>query len=217
MGGDRKLNVLDYRIWSFSSSILFVFTTTALGSCASESGAALGAGADVDGDADSDTGADGDVDADSDGDGDSEADTDVDSETDDPADASTSDSGDADTDDDTEDDWEDAGAFSCSGAVAGSHCWYLGEEQASCAETCAAHGGFDAATVTYAGSDGTDDHCALVLDALGASGSSVYPLIGIGAGIGCAGLSGARYRVFDEPTTAGATYVLARRACACAE
>jgi hypothetical protein len=170
-----------------------------------------GADSDTDSDADSDTESDADSDADSDTE--SDADSDADSDTESGEDTDGWDAGGTTTDEGE----GDGGSLSCAGAVAGDHCWYLGAEQESCEETCAAHGGFDAATLSFAGSGGTDEHCADVLDALDAAGSSVYPLMGIGAGIGCASLSSARYRVADETTTADATYVLARRACACAE
>jgi hypothetical protein len=162
-----------------------------------------------------DGGADTDSDNDADGDSDSDQETDTDSETGD-SDTEVEDSGENDAGISTDDEG-DAGEPYCEGALVGDHCWYLGDEQGSCEETCADHGGFDEATRGFAGSDGSDEHCALVLDALDASGSSVYPLIGIGAGIGCSSVSGARYRVEDETTTPEATYVLARRACACAE
>ena len=184
-----------------------VFPSCAVDSASSQTDGSLDGGADSDADGDSD--GDSDVDSNSDGDAGS------DSETED-TDTATADAGDGDAGGTTTDDDEgDGGDPSCAGATAGGHCWYLGDEQASCEDTCAAHGGFEDATVGFAGSDGTDEHCAEVLDALDASGSSVYPLMGIGAGIGCASLSGARYRVDDETTTAEATYVLAHRACAC--
>ena len=164
---------------------------------------------------DLDGGADTDSDSDADGDSDSDQETDTDSETED-SDTGADDSGEDDAGSSTDDDGDAAEPY-CEGTLVGDHCWYLGAEQGSCAETCAAHGGFDDATRGFAGSEGTDEHCAAVLDALDASGSSVYPLMEIGAGIGCVSLPDARYRVDDETTTAEATYVLARRACACTE
>ena len=41
---------------------------------------------------------------------------------------------------------------SCSGASVGGYCWYLSAQGASCDTACAAHGGYNAATLTYAGS-----------------------------------------------------------------
>ena len=201
----------------FKAAFFFVILLLgggALLSCSVESASSQTDGS-LDGGADSD--ADGDSDGDSDVDSGSDGDADGDSETED-TDTAIADSGDGDAGGTTtDDDGVDGGEVFCAGAIAGGHCWYLGDEQGSCEDACAAHGGFEDATVGFAGSDGTDEHCAEVLDALGASGSSVYPLMETGAGIGCASLSGARYRVADETTTAEATYFLARRACACAE
>ena len=194
-----------------SISIASLLFPAVLLSCASEDASGLGGG-DMDGGTDSDS--DTDTDADTDVDSDSDAGTDTDTEAED-SDTASGDSGEDDAGTSTDD--GDGGEAYCDGALVGGHCWYLGDEQGSCAETCAGHGGFDDATRGFAGSDGTDEHCALVLDALDAFGSSVYPLIGIGAGIGCAIVSSARYRVEDEATTSEATYVLARRACACSE
>ncbi|MBI5502767.1 MAG: hypothetical protein HY907_21155 [Deltaproteobacteria bacterium] len=107
----------------------------------------------------------------------------------------------------------------CAGARVGGHCWYLSGEERSCDNACAAHGGYDDATRTYAGSSGTDANCDAVLDALGAGGSATSTLSGSGAGVGCflMNMVDSRYRVQDTPTTPAATYLLARRACACTE
>jgi hypothetical protein len=212
VGGDWELNVTDRFVTGYLLAI-FLLGGGALLSCSADS-ASSQTGGPLDGGADSDS--DGDSDSDADGDTDTDVDSDSDSETED-TDTSAADASDGDAGETTTDDGGDAGFVDCAGAIAGGHCWYLSAEQGSCEETCAAHGGFDDATSEFAGSGGTDEHCAEVLDALDASGSSVYQLMGIGSGIGCTSLSGARYRVSDEITTADATYVLARRACACAE
>ena len=83
---------------------------------------------------------------------------------------------------------------------------------------CSSHGGYSTCTMSYAGSGGTTSNCDNVLTALGIPGpGSTSDLIGSGAGVGCfyMDIVAARYRVYDTATTAGATYTLARRACAC--
>lgn len=56
----------------------------------------------------------------------------------------------------------------CGGVEVGGYCWYLGAEGKNCDQVCVSHGGYHEATRTYAGSDGTDNNCIQVLDALGA-------------------------------------------------
>jgi hypothetical protein len=188
--------------------VVLILSVAALASCANT--AASGLGGDMDGGTDADADADSDTDADADSDTDTDTDSDTGTGTED---TDSEDSGEDDAGSSADD---DAGEMACAGAPVGGHCWYLGDEQLSCTETCAERGGFDEATRAFAGSDGTDEHCAAVLDALDASGSSIYPAVGT-SGIGCAIVSGARYRVSEEPTTADATYLLALRACASAE
>jgi len=114
---------------------------------------------------------------------------------------------------------EDTGPIPCSGSIVGGCCWYLGGgTHPSCSTVCASHGGYSTCTRTYAGSDGTDTNCDSVLDALGIP----YPgttstLVASGAGVGCfyQDIVDERYRVADTPTAEGATFLLARRACAC--
>ena len=206
----------------FSKTALLLFITLILGvlscSCSSDASAFSGGSGDADGDtdADSDADSDSDADTDADSDGDTDADSDADSDSDADADAGTDGDGgtDGDTDSDTGGD-ADGGEASCDGAVVGEACWYLGAEDGSCEDTCAAHGGFDVATQYYAGSDGTDAHCTEVLEALGATGGTVLPLYDSGTGVGCVTYFGLRYRISDAATTADATYAGAQRACAC--
>ncbi len=107
----------------------------------------------------------------------------------------------------------------CGGKPVGGYCWYLGDEEQTCTAACAAHGGYSEATRTFAGSDGTNWNCNDVLDALDAAGVSTNTLSASGAGVGCflMNLVNDRYRVADTPTISDATYMLARRACACNE
>jgi hypothetical protein len=67
----------------------------------------------------------------------------------------------------------------CGGVRIGGHCWYLlsGDTNLahvgkSCEWLCQSHGGYNEATRTYAGSDGTDANCTAVMNALGVSGSA---------------------------------------------
>ncbi len=107
----------------------------------------------------------------------------------------------------------------CSGTVYAGCCWYLGGgTHPSCTTVCASHGGYNACTRSYAGSDGANPNCDAVLTALSIpSPGTTSTLIGSGSGVGCfyMDVAGTRYWVRDTPTTADATYMLARRACAC--
>lgn len=56
----------------------------------------------------------------------------------------------------------------CTGDELGGACWHLGPLGQSCHEVCAPRGGYDEATRTYAGSEGTVDQCEQVLELLDA-------------------------------------------------
>lgn len=57
---------------------------------------------------------------------------------------------------------------SCTGMVkVGGYNWYYGEAGQSCGTVCAAHGGYNEATRTYAGSDGTFQNCLNVAAVFG--------------------------------------------------
>lgn len=56
----------------------------------------------------------------------------------------------------------------CGGAKFADACWYLAAIGQSCAELCASYGGYNEATRTVAGSEGTDSNCATVMDLVGA-------------------------------------------------
>jgi len=148
------------------------------------------------------------------GDTDSDADTDTDSDTDSDSDTDT----DADTDVDTGTDTESGSSTdtdtTCDGSVVGGYCWYLGAMGADCAATCASHGGYDEATRTYAGSDGTNEACTDVLDALAiGSGTANDWSMGL-TGMGCISNGTNRLRV-TTATTDSASDVSWARACAC--
>ncbi|MBW2263700.1 MAG: hypothetical protein JRG91_17190 [Deltaproteobacteria bacterium] len=107
----------------------------------------------------------------------------------------------------------------CSGTSHAGCCWYLGGgSYPSCTTVCSSHGGYNACTRSFAGSDGTSSNCDAVLTALSIpSPGTTSTLIASGSGVGCfyMDVAGSRYWVRDSPTTEGATYMLARRACAC--
>jgi len=148
--------------------------------------------------------------ADPEGAGDVDGDADADTSGD-PGDArDDADPGDADA-------AEDAPPGTCTGAVVGGACWYLGVEERSCDDACAGHGAYSDATRTFAGSSGSDANCDAVLDALGVGGRPTTTLSASGAGAGCLyqAIGGFRYRVADIPTVSNATFLVSRRACAC--
>jgi len=153
---------------------------------------------------------DGGADVDPEGAGDVEGDVDGDTPGD-PGDARDDvDPGDADA-------AEDAPPGTCTGAVVGGACWFLGGEERSCDDACAGHGTYSDATRTVAGSSGSDANCDAVLDALGVGGRPTTTLSAGGAGVGCLyqAIGGFRYRVADIPTVSDATFLVSRRACAC--
>lgn len=109
----------------------------------------------------------------------------------------------------------------CSGKTVGYYCWYLGNMGESCEVVCATHGGYSAATCTYAGSAGGDDECLAVLNAFGVPVSNrdkQDPELHRN-GVGCGywewseGLRWSRETL--SPTTSIARYETVYRACAC--
>jgi hypothetical protein len=105
---------------------------------------------------------------------------------------------------------------SCGGVKVGGYCWYFGAAGANCDSTtgaCTGHGGYHTATLSYAGSGGTNDNCASVLTALGAAASTIYA--GDISNMGCYYIS-AGYRTSSSATTEDAYWNPGvRRACAC--
>jgi hypothetical protein len=100
----------------------------------------------------------------------------------------------------------------CAGASVGGYCWYYGADGDPCTGTCSGHGGYNAATSTYAGSGGSNANCDSVLTALGVATGTVNA--SSVDGLGCCTMSASRYRDV-VPTTEGASWGGARRACAC--
>lgn len=105
----------------------------------------------------------------------------------------------------------------CAGDVVGGFCWYLASG-VSCDSICSTNGGYNEATRTYAGSDGTDANCEEVADVLGMSGTNVTVVdAGVGSdGWGCISDNGSRLR-HERPTNSTAASSGVERACACNE
>jgi hypothetical protein len=107
--------------------------------------------------------------------------------------------------------------FDCAGAggvEVGGFCWFASVIKQSCNQACGAVNlQYDDATRTYAGSDGTNQQCAAVLDPLGLLFTAVNPVpCSEGAGCGADALS---LRCVAPATTATSTIPGFNRACAC--
>ena len=107
----------------------------------------------------------------------------------------------------------DTGPGSCDGATVGNYCWYLSEEDESCTDTCKSHGGYNEATRTYAGSEGSDAKCEDVLAALGKPGNVDPTASEFNVGCHYSESDSKGYRDAMGKTTADAELDL--RACAC--
>lgn len=109
---------------------------------------------------------------------------------------------------------------SCGGDVVGGYCWYQGLAGESCDTVCSAHGGYNEATRTFAGSAGTNANCESVLDAIGIGSTTVSDVAGPSAdGYGCGYSTNvyARVRVLNPATNSSAADAMEIRACACNE
>jgi hypothetical protein len=102
----------------------------------------------------------------------------------------------------------------CAGTIVGGYCWYAGADGNSCTIACSAHGGYNAATQSYAGSaTGSDTNCLAVLVALnlGAGAISDFAF----GGFGCfAGSNTSRFWS-TNPADASTSANNNLRACAC--
>ncbi len=105
-----------------------------------------------------------------------------------------------------------------SGVAVGGFCWYLGAPGESCDVTCAGVGAVcDAATITFAGSGGTNTNCMSVLAALAITDPFTESMECLG-GYGCADIPGfVSARCSAPPTTCAAAASNVQRACACNE
>jgi hypothetical protein len=108
---------------------------------------------------------------------------------------------------------------SCGGAEAEGLCWYFGEANVSCEAVCANRGGYDAATRTYAGSDGSASNCRNIFRVLNIPLDDFFETTQ--GGLGCFAIlttTGNYFGYWDtQPTTAAATSVTPgrRRICGC--
>lgn len=102
------------------------------------------------------------------------------------------------------------------GAAVGGYCWYYAADNTSCTTTCSGHGGYNAATLTYAGTSGTTANCDAVMTAIGAPGAGTSST-GCGLGVGCVYdvATPARFICTGTATNAADAYAGGRRACAC--
>ncbi|HRO68151.1 MAG TPA: hypothetical protein PL182_11350, partial [Pseudobdellovibrionaceae bacterium] len=105
----------------------------------------------------------------------------------------------------------------CSGNWYEGHCWYLSPPGGSCTSICSTHGGYNSATRTVVGDQGTNAACGNVLAGLGspdlgpATSSSGCEDGGQHLGCFIQSLSG-NYRCTNGATSAGQS---GNRACAC--
>jgi hypothetical protein len=109
-------------------------------------------------------------------------------------------------------------AAGCAGSVVGGFCWYLGAAGQSCTTVCASHSGFNAGTLTFAGSSGTLANCQAVIISVSGpySGASTGDNVCGGVKIGCNLAPGNNaVRCNFGPTDASSTIVNAQRTCAC--
>lgn len=108
----------------------------------------------------------------------------------------------------------------CQGTEVGGYCWYFGGDSVSCRDVCGAHGGYDEATHTFAGSDGSPDNCRAVIEGLGIPMDAFYETRQGGIGCFVIRLTTGNYGGYwdTQPTTADGVSVTPgrRRLCACA-
>ena len=111
-----------------------------------------------------------------------------------------------------------ASAPACAGTLFAGFCWYYGGVSQSCDTACATHGGYHAATLTYAGSAGTNANCKAVMDALGVPSSTVtddgFCMLGLQY-TGCVYNATSRFRCTNGPTNSSGSLINRRRVCAC--
>jgi hypothetical protein len=123
--------------------------------------------------------------------------------------------------------FDTSGCFACPGKIVGGYCWWKGPDGLSCANTCAAIGmTYDPATMTYAGSGGSDANCAAVATAWFGWYPPAPPITVLGAGstgVGCGDFTfpnfvdGLAYGVYRDltATTSEAVDPTVGRFCAC--
>lgn len=107
-------------------------------------------------------------------------------------------------------------AITTCGVQLGGACWYLGTAGQSCDDVCSgAARAYDPATGTYAGAEGTSEHCAAVLSAFDL-GPLDTPDAPCAVGLACAiGNDGVSFRCGLGTTASSAAVSTTRRLCAC--
>jgi hypothetical protein len=103
------------------------------------------------------------------------------------------------------------------GQIVGGFCWLLGNAGLSCDTVCTSVGKTcDPATISYAGSGGSDANCQAVLNALGVAGPLTLPSDPCSPAVGCSfdGTS-ITTRCATPTTTCNAAAYPLLRACAC--
>lgn len=109
----------------------------------------------------------------------------------------------------------------CDGLSMWDVCWYLGEANATCSETCEAHGGFSDLAPRHVGSaaqGGSREECETLMTALGQEGTVTVGSAVTDKGLGChRWADGALYWVQDVDLDPGARHAPAQLACGCNE
>jgi hypothetical protein len=103
----------------------------------------------------------------------------------------------------------------CGGTQQGGYCWYQGLPGQSCTTVCAANGGYNPATQTYAGSSGTNANCMAVVNAIGTSYSGGTGTFATAAG--CYIWVGGNLTRGTTATSSGYSHGSVIRFCACNE
>jgi hypothetical protein len=106
--------------------------------------------------------------------------------------------------------------INCAGYPAGGYCWYAGAVNQSCDTVCTGHGGYNSATLTYAGSSGTSANCQALSNYF-FPGSSYYGDSTSSVGAGCFYRNGTGYvyHVTSPVTNSSDYYSYMQRICAC--
>lgn len=100
------------------------------------------------------------------------------------------------------------------GKVVGGACWFLGATGDTCATVCSTQNGYNAATLSYAGSGGSDANCDAVLDALGVPAGAMTATSNA-AGCQARASLNSRRRGTNPTTDTSVPYFQHQRACAC--
>src|SRR5690606_22602136 len=93
----------------------------------------------------------------------------------------------------------------CAGTIVGGYCWYAGTAGQGCTAVCTAHGGYDSATETFAGTSTSENNCRMVLVALGFPDEVVTVTSSMFcAGEGCGRFYGSENLICALPTSGSA-------------